>query len=266
MQIEFFETDESGEHIIAVIDRRRMILSTSKTVADILKMVPKGESTLLPEIPEPIKRQVEALAEVVDSKIEDAISTNETDIQREDKVKLIAIVAGLKDASGNELSPRQGLVTGAVYRVVKVNQTIITVPGANGESELKKFINSLEVIDDTAPRPERITVLANEVQLYQKRGKQPFSFGVISEILRCPACGHDNAFILDGDSFKGTCDNCKQIVSVSRLIEFCSNEKCLDSNKNRSKVALYLYGNKYAGVCGVCKTQTEKVNVQATTS
>jgi hypothetical protein len=187
---------------------------------------------------------------------------NPEEIQREDLIQIQNVMSGLKDASGNELSKREGIKQGGVYRVLKINQNIITTPdpqNPEGEPIMTKIVNSYEVIDDKAPRPERLSVFPSECVLFKKREKKiSIVKPVFSEFLKCPNCGEVNALVLKGNKFEGSCGKCGEKNSIERVIELCPNEKCVDAGKARSKVACYLYEGKFVGTCGNCKTSVEK--------
>ena len=187
---------------------------------------------------------------------------NPNEIQREDLIQIQNVMSGLKDASGNELVKREGIKSGGVYRVLKINQNIITTPdpaNPDGEPIMTKIVNSYEVIDDKAPRPERLSVFPSECVLFKKREKKiSIVKPVFSELLKCANCGEVNAFVLKGNKFEGVCPKCNEKNSIERVIELCQNEKCVDAGKARSKVACYLYDGKFTGVCGTCKTSVEK--------
>ena len=259
MKIEFLEQDSELNAVIAVINGQRKILSLSKTIKDVIEMpgipVVDHQQTELS-----VKAFTDTANELMKMSVEGRSSypkEESTDIQREDLVKVVNIAKGLSDTAGNELVTRYGLVNGNIYRVLKVNATNIVMP--NDPDKMTKIINSLEIIDDQAPRPERIAVFPNEVVLYKKRDKkQSVVVNKISELLKCPYCGETNALILEGDIFKGKCSKCDAAIEIERITEQCPNEKCFDANKLRNKVALYRYNGSYVGQCGVCKTQAEK--------
>ena len=262
MKVEFLEQDDEGQHVIAVINGQRKILSTSKTVADILKMVPLGQSPL-PAEPQSSADGLGVGAgagqESSVSALPDAATTSadpSSEIQREDLVKVVNVVKGLSGADGQELSPRQGVYAGGIYRVWKVNQNLVTLP--DRPDELTRIVNSLEVIDDKSARPELITLFPNEVVLHQKRKKAHSVVEVKkSEFLKCQVCGETNALILFGDKYEGKC-KCGSFNSIERIIVPCENEKCVDKDKHRNQVSLFLTGESYIGSCGVCKTGMEK--------
>ncbi len=185
---------------------------------------------------------------------------NPDEIQREDLIQLSNVQKGLCDMSGNELDKRQ-VKQGGIYRVLKVHQQVIAMPNLEnpeGEPKMTKIVNSYEVLDDKAATPERLVVFPQECVLYKKREKK-FSIvkPVFSEFLKCQNCGEMNAFVLKENKFEGVCPKCQEKNSIERMIELCSNEKCLDAGKARSKVSLFLYGEKFTGVCGNCKSSME---------
>ena len=168
MKIELLQDTQEDGHIIAIINGQQKILRTDKTIAEVLGIpsVRQLESTLPTESPAPKSDSHEPNGETV---------ANSNDLQKQDKVKVVGYIAGLKDASGNELAPRPGVVPGGIYRVEKINQTIITIPDPDheGESKMEKIINSIEAINDASDRPELVTLLPGEFVLYKKRGPMP---------------------------------------------------------------------------------------------
>lgn len=264
MKIEFLEGSQDDGHIIAIINGQQKIVRTDKTVADILKMPGIPAVILEPEKPQPTFK----VGDRVSMNGQEAVITHEatsepfkpdaseTEIQREDLVKVVSMVKGLSDAGGQELAPRQGVYTGGIYRVYKVHQTLVTLP--DKPDELTRIINSLEVIDDKSPRPELIILFPNEVVLYQKRKK---SHSVVelkkSTFLKCQECGAENAFVLNGDKYEGPC-KCGFFNSIERIILPCDNEKCLNVKKERNTVSLFLSGDKFSGACGNCKQGMER--------
>ncbi len=184
-------------------------------------------------------------------------SSDSTEIQREDLVRLVSVTKGLSDAGGNELSPRQGISPGAIYRIFKVHQTLVVLP--DKPDELTKIVQYYEAIDDSSARPELVTLFPHEIVLHKKRDKAHSVVKVVfSEFLKCSECGDTNALVLNGSTFKGDCQKCGHHNEIERMIELCSNEKCVDSGKKRTQVSLFLYDGKFQGSCGTCKTPMVK--------
>ena len=184
------------------------------------------------------------------------VKDNSQTIQREDLVQVTNLIPGLKDEGGNELVDR-GIIQGGIYRVMKINQNVLVLP--DKPDEMTTIVNSYEVIDDKSAIPRRLSVFPHEVQLYKKRLKdKSIKTGKVSELLKCSACGKENAFVLDGSSFVGKCADCAAENKIERVIEKCVNEKCVDTGGVRSSVALYHYGEEYSGQCGTCKTAMSK--------
>jgi hypothetical protein len=213
MKIEFFELSDDGQHIIAVMDGKRMIISTSKKVSEILSLAPtkEGESVTHPSVETMAPMATDDAPLPASS---DALPPDEnTKLQKQDLVKVVGYISGLKDASGNELNPRTGVVPGGIYRVQVIHQTMVTIPDPEtGESKMETIINSIEAIDDASPRPELVTLLPGEFLLYKKRGKAPEKTSKLSVIYNCPSCGEPTGLIQEGGVFKGKCMKCSSIV------------------------------------------------------
>lgn len=169
-------------------------------------------------------------------------------IEKEDIVTMVKKYERKDTFSGTE-SP---LMIGMDYRVLKVIGP--TVPTRDGKG-VKKIIEGFEVIDDTAPTPERMIVLPDEVVLKNKR-LSPIVEKVMSveEILHCPHCDASNSLALAGDDFKGVCSGCGLDIVISRVIKKCETVSC---KKEGISVSCFDVGGKYEGHCGTCGSVIE---------
>lgn len=163
-------------------------------------------------------------------------------IEKEDIVTLIKLNPRDLQFSGMQ-SP---LMVGMDYRVIEVL-------GGTHPVTQQKMPSGYDVIDDTAPTPERMRVFPDEVQLKRKRvflGIEKTS--AIEEIIPCPACQKNNSLRLEGDSFIGTCDACGVDMAIARIFSTCKNNSCKDN-----KVSCFDVGGKYEGHCNKCRSVIE---------
>ena len=165
-------------------------------------------------------------------------------ICKEDIVTLIKL--NPREFQSGTVSP---LIVGMDYRVLKVIGPTIPTPDGKG---IKKIIQGFEVIDDTAPTPERMVVTPDEVQLKSKRLSQVIKkTQVVEEMLPCPDCRTLNALTLVGTDFKGTCEACGKDIDIGRVIKKCPSVGC------GQEVSCFDVGGKYEGLCGKCKAKIE---------
>ena len=165
-------------------------------------------------------------------------------IEKEDIVTLIKL--NPREFQSGTVSP---LIVGMDYRVLKVIGPTIPTPDGKG---IKKIIQGFEVIDDTAPTPERMVVTPDEVQLKSKRlSKVIKKVQAVEEMLPCPDCRTLNALTLVGTDFKGTCEACGKDIDIGRVIKKCPSVGC------GQEVSCFDVGGKYEGLCGKCKAKIE---------
>ena len=165
-------------------------------------------------------------------------------IEKEDIVTLIKL--NPREFQSGTVSP---LIVGMDYRVLKVIGPTIPTPDGKG---IKKIIQGFEVIDDSAPTPERMVVTPDEVQLKSKRLSQVIKkTQAVEEMLPCPDCRTLNALTLVGTDFKGTCEACGKDIDIGRVIKKCPSVGC------GQEVSCFDVGGKYEGLCGKCKAKIE---------
>ena len=192
MKVEFFEGDESGEHIIVVIDGKRMILSTDKTIKDLLKY--KGSETDI---------HTEALTERANKAVDDVILKAVSDvIERNDIVQCVRV---LERAQGADVDIRLG----CEYRIAGIKK--ISVDG-------QQIVEHYEVIDDHAPIPRRVMVSPVEVALLRKHIPGPKKVLVFEERTICGFCGEENVLVLNQEKNKyiGPCLKCGKEIEIER--------------------------------------------------
>lgn len=166
-------------------------------------------------------------------------------IEKEDIVTIVKLHERKDNFSGTE-SP---LMIGMDYRVIKVMGPTIPTPDGKG---VKKVVQGYEIIDDTAPTPERMIVYPDEVQLKNKRLSQVIKkVQAIEEMLPCPSCRTMNSLTLDGTDFKGNCEACGVDIDIGRMIKKCPSVGC------GQEVSCFDVGGKYEGLCGKCKSNIE---------
>lgn len=169
-------------------------------------------------------------------------------IEKEDIVTLIKLNPRDTVYSGT-MSP---LMVGMDYRVITVIGP--KIPTADGKG-IRQVIQGFEVIDDTAPTPERMVVTPDEVQLKSKRlSKIIEKVNTVEEIIPCPNCQVNNSLTLKGTDFVGTCEACSTDISIARIIRQCA--KC-STPKLTKDVSCFDVGGKYEGQCGDCKSKIE---------
>ena len=183
----------------------------------------------------------EKLVQDMDKRVKEDKSNT---IEKEDIVTLIKL--NPREFQSGTVSP---LIVGMDYRVLKVIGPTIPTPDGKG---IKKIIQGFEVIDDSAPTPERMVVTPDEVQLKSKRLSQVIKkVQVVEEMLPCPDCRTLNALTLVGTDFKGTCEACGVAIDIGRVIKKCPSVGC------GQEVSCFDVGGKYEGLCGKCKAKIE---------
>jgi hypothetical protein len=183
----------------------------------------------------------EKLVQDMDKRVKEDKSNT---IEKEDIVTLIKL--NPREFQSGTVSP---LIVGMDYRVLKVIGPTIPTPDGKG---IKKIIQGFEVIDDSAPTPERMVVTPDEVQLKSKRLSQVIKkTQVVEEMLPCPYCRTLNALTLVGTDFKGTCEACGKDIDIGRVIKKCPSVGC------GQEVSCFDVGGKYEGLCGKCKAKIE---------
>lgn len=189
---------------------------------------------------------------------------DESEIQREDLVKVTNVLPRFKDQSGTELND-PGIVNGGIYRVYKVGQNTLAMPdpdNLDAPAKMTKVVNYYELIDDKSPNPRILQAFPSEVILHKKREKKrSIVKNVISALLKCTECQTELGLVLTGDKYKGPCHNCGHANEIERRIVFCENYTCKDSQGNKSKVEIFLYDGSYQGSCGNCKVGITKKKV-----
>lgn len=193
MKIELFETDETGEHIIAVINGRRMILSTEKTIKYLIDIYGK-----------PIKEFEFSKIELQEttSAFESRHGTvSQTEIERGDFVIFQPknIEAFLANDNG-QLKP------GKEYEVLKANKF-------NG------LLEGYDIIDRTDPQPIRTAVGALDVTLSRKTPKVHVERKDLLEMIKsCPTCGDEIVLSceMDGSFYEGSCEKCEKLIREPR--------------------------------------------------
>ena len=202
MKFELLEGDELCQpdgrprNIIVVIEGKRGIMPTSKTLLDLLDIAKMAGI-------EPSKTPIEQPASLesiktptVEAKIESG------DIERED---LVTCVKVLPRAEGVNVD----IVEGGTYRVLSIQRQ------SAGETTVVKYY---EVIDDSAPVQRRIVVFPQEVMLAKKHGFIPKPIHRFEEIYPCGYCGEQNALVLDAEKNKyvGECKACHKPLEMER--------------------------------------------------
>ena len=183
----------------------------------------------------------EKLVQDMDKRVKEDKSNT---IEKEDIVTLIKL--NPREFQSGTVSP---LIVGMDYRVLKVIGPTIPTPDGKG---IKKIIQGFEVIDDSAPTPERMVVTPDEVQLKSKRLSQVIKkTQSVEEMLPCPDCRTLNALTLVGTDFKGTCEACGVAIDIGRVIKKCPSVGC------GQEVSCFDVGGKYEGLCGKCKAKIE---------
>lgn len=164
-------------------------------------------------------------------------------IEKEDIVTLTMLDPGRnKDATCN-------LIVGQELRVISVVSTGVTLPGSD---EITKIVQGYDVVNDKGDRLERTRVFPQEVALLRKRTSPVIAKNnVVSEILNCPSCNAPNALGLDGDTYKGTCTDCKSDIAITRIIKKCQTAQC------GRDVSCFDIGGKYQGKCNQCQATIE---------
>ncbi len=162
-------------------------------------------------------------------------------IEKEDIVTMVKLHERDTTFSGT-VSP---LMVGMDYRVIEVFGPFHPVTQ-------KRLPSGYDVIDDTAPTPERMRVFPDEVVLKSKRlSKVVEVIHKIEEILPCPACQVNNPLTLNKDEFTGTCQACGQDIVIARIIKKCNTTGC------GQDVSCFDVGEKYEGKCGKCNSKIE---------
>lgn len=172
-----------------------------------------------------------------------AINNRKGVIEKEDIVTLVR----LEDRG---LGATCLLVVGNQYRVIGIKSTGVTLPGTDC---VTSQVQSYDIVDDNAARPERTMVFPHEVVLFRKR--TPVQKAVkpkVEEILACPSCKEENALALDKDTFKGTCGHCNAEIKIKRIIRKCTNKKC------KGKASLFEIDGGYRGNCPECNAVVEE--------
>lgn len=169
-----------------------------------------------------------------------------TTIEKEDVVTCIRVDEG-RDKEATCM-----LMLGQDYRVLKVHQSTVTLPGQN---EVSKLVRGYDVIDDKAATPERIYVFPHEVVFKHKRVSQVIPLErKVEELLLCPHCSTPTAVVLEGSNFKGTCGSCLMDIEIARIIVNCKTFSCA---KEGRQVSCIDYGGKYQGKCNTCSSVIE---------
>lgn len=204
--------------------------------------IPKDILSLADQFTAPKPKEVPRAEAVIERAPASAIDKSKI-IEKEDIVTLIRLDEGRnKDATCL-------LVVGNEYRVIEVKSTGVTMPGRD---DITRVVQGYDVVDDHADRQERTRVYPHEVELKEKR-RSPIINLVrkVEEILPCPSCNAPNALALEGSDFKGICSECKQEISIARVIVKCKTEKC------GKDVACYDVGVLYSGKCNTCLSNIE---------
>ena len=195
------------------------------------------------EVPKVMKDFVEEKSKATIQAHKEIIDKSFT-IEKEDIVTLIKL--NPREFQSGTVSP---LIVGMDYRVLKVIGPTIPTPDGKG---IKKIIQGFEVIDDSAPTPERMIVTPDEVQLKSKRLSQIIKkTQSVEEMLPCPDCRTQNALTLVGTDFKGICEACGKDIDIGRVIKKCPSVGC------GQEVSCFDVGGKYEGLCGKCKAKIE---------
>ena len=188
------------KNFVIKINGEQMIIPAKTKIVDLMVVIP-NDVKAKGEVAEPIVMQ----------------SNNDTEIQREDLIKVVNLAVGLKDMSGNELVDRH-ITAGGIYRVLAVSQVTVALP--DKPDELTKIVQHYEVIDDKSARPERLIVLPSEVALYKKGRTAPEKPMVMSELYKCGFCNTENALLLDTakNKYVGKCINpeCGKDIEIDR--------------------------------------------------
>lgn len=130
-------------------------------------------------------------------------------IEKEDIVTLVKLHERDTTYSGT-VSP---LVVGMDYRVIEIFGPFHPVTQ-------KRIVQGYDVLDDSAPTPERMRVYPDEVDLKHKRTSEIVPvIHVTEEILPCPSCQAKNSLVLESDTFKGQCDHCGVEIGIARIVK-----------------------------------------------
>ena len=160
MTLEFFEQDEEGKYISVGIDGKRIILPTSKTIADLLNFKPNAPVYV--SAAPPVPKSYDPAPQVESAE-------NLITIERGDFVSYQPIFAA--GYSPQERADHAGLTIGKQYRVLDCHE------------------DSYDIIDDTASAPQRIGIMSFDVSLLRKtpkvRAVQKQQFEML---MNCPNC------------------------------------------------------------------------------
>lgn len=181
MKIEFLETDDTGEHVIIVIDGRRKIIPTSKTVKEIMetKFLHTAPAVLDGDRPSgPVEIQPG-----------DTLNVS-TQIQRNDTVKFLGFPQEDGTMGGDESGD---LVAGGLYKVIDVNKYTVAIINPASDFPIRLTVNKANLV--LVEKGERVT---------QK--KQVF------EMLAKCTCGQDMALEKQKEgNYMGICPKCHEI-------------------------------------------------------
>lgn len=226
----------------------RVPYDAGKTIADLYKQLSAVSAikTVLPTMAAPIEEIAPA---ATGQPAAPRIPTPTPTVDKSNVIEREDIVTLVKALPRGEGETTDHLIIGHEYRVLSVHSSGVTLPGT---STITKIVHSYDIINDTAPRPERIRVHPSEVQLLRKRKPPvPKVAGKIEEILACPNCQALNACYLEDQVFKGQCTSCKGDYVIERVIEKCPTDKC------GNDVSLFLYNNVFQGKCNKCQCLLE---------
>ena len=239
MKLEILEGDEylyedgKPRNIIIVIDGKRMIIPTVKTIAELCDIVKRTLPLCPSVIMQPTATEIlaQGLSEQKPGpqhlcgycgdtgKIDGhpCICAREktlsfsTQIEREDIVRCVKVVdSDLKGVDG----PTRDIVIGGRYRVLSTKKADI----ANIDGKVERMTQSYDIIDDAAAIPRRITVYPGEIELVQKAKPRPPVVRKFEMIAACGACGESNALMLESDidKYVGICTKCGKDITVER--------------------------------------------------
>jgi hypothetical protein len=191
MKIEFFETDEEGKYISVGIDGRRVIMPTSRTIADLLR-IKRG----------PILQGDPRLTNETDV-INPPADKGSNEIERDDYVTFTPIAAG--GYTPQERADQMGLLIGSSFQILDVRE------------------DGYDIIDRASPTPKRIGVMKFDVTLSKKTPKIQIVKEEVFEMTKdCPNCKDSFgkplivALRVDkgSDHYQGQCEECKQIMTA----------------------------------------------------
>jgi len=189
MRIEILEGDEylyedgKARNIILVIDGKRMIMPTNKTIQELCDIV-KKLGGITPQVKKEIIQEEEVTEFISDPNI----------IQRGDIVKYIGEVS--ED-----------------NRDLTLVDEYVVIPDEDGRVSGK----NLHIMSKTHPVPIRLVVKKEWVKLLRKNTDKPAIKKTICEaIVKCDKCQQEVALILADSKYTGKCLKCGAVIEKTQ--------------------------------------------------